>query len=153
MTRDIRSQVESDPPIVCRLTPDGDLICEPAPVDAAAARHATTTRDSAGDAAALLEDAIAKVFPGAEWGPERTRLAVGLIEALATSALPDDRVPRRAGQCIGAVRDLLRDEPPSILCFNYSQQPADVFGAWYLNRAQLARMQRVLRQFEDPVQP
>lgn len=153
MPRDSRSHVESDPPIVCRLTPEGDLICEPAPGDAAAARLASATGDATGDAAVLLGDAIAKAFPGVAWGPERTRLAVGLIEALASAALPDDRVPRRAGQCIGAVRDLLRDEPPSILCFNYSQQPADVFGAWYLNRAQLARMQRVLRQFETPVQP
>lgn len=143
MSRPAHHLAETDPPIVCRLTPDGDVVCEPAPVDSSIT----------GDAAATLEAAIAKVFPGAQWGPERTRLAIGLIETIATATLPNDRVPRRAGQCIGAVQDLLRESPPSVLLFNYSQQPGDVMGAWYLNQAKLMRMQQVLRQFEHTVAP
>jgi hypothetical protein len=143
MSRPAHRLADTDPPIVCRLTPDGDVICEPAPIDASVT----------GEPAALLEAAITKVFPGAEWGPERTRLAIGLIEAIANAKLPNDRVPRRAGQCIGAVQDLLLETPPSMLLFNYSQQPGDVMGAWYLNQAKLMRMQQVLRQFEHTVAP
>jgi hypothetical protein len=138
-----RSVADSDTPLVCRLNTAGEIVCEPVP----------DTSTISGEAAALLEAAITKVLPGAEWGPERTHLAIGLIEAIAKAPLANDQIPRRAGQCVGAVQDLLREEAPSLLCFNYSTQPGDVLGAWYLNTAQLVRMQRVLQQFEKTVAP
>jgi hypothetical protein len=139
------THIDSDPPIVCRVTADGEVICETPPPDSVAAMRAADSTEFAA--------VLAKSFPGVEWGPQRTELALRLLATLAESKLPDARIARRAGQSVGAVKDLLRPEPPSILLFNYSEQPADVMGAWFLNKAQLARMQRVIRQFEKTVEP
>jgi hypothetical protein len=148
MSADPRSAehaADSDPIIVCRVTPDGEVICEGPPTLAAA----TVEQAEAAD----LPAALAKAFPEATWGPNKTALALHLLEVIARAKLDDARIPRRDGQCAGAVADLLLPEPPSILLFNYSEQPGDVMGAWYQNRAQLMRMQHVLKQFDETVKP
>ncbi len=145
MTSPASTHTESDPPIVCRVTPDGEVICETPPPDSLASMQQADTTE--------LAAVLARSFPDIEWGPQRTELALRLLATLAESKLPDARIARRAGQSVGAVKDLLRPDPPSILLFNYSEQPADVMGAWFLNKAQLARMARVIRQFEKTVEP
>jgi hypothetical protein len=136
---------DEDPPLICRVTHDGEVICEgPISLDAAVQARAESVQ---------FEATLAKLFPEASWGPHKRELALRLLQALGESKLPDDRIVRRAGQSVRALMDLLLPTPPSILLFNYSEQPANVMGAWFLNKAELARMQRVIAQFARPVQP
>lgn len=136
---------EEDPPLICRVTADGDVICEgPVTLDVAVVERA---------AAVSFDATLAKLFPEASWGPHKRALALHLLQALGASKLPDDRIVRRAGQSVRALMDLLLPTPPSILLFNYSEQPANVMGAWFQNKAELARMQRVIAQFAHTVEP
>jgi hypothetical protein len=142
---DRTTRLYDDPPLICRVTAEGDVICDgPPTLDAA-------VRSRADDA--KFADTLARVFPEGGWGPNKLELALGLLATLSESKLPDDRIVRRAGQSVRALQDLLLPTPPSILLFNYSEQPANVMGAWYLNRTELARMQRVIAQFAKTVEP
>ncbi len=152
---------DGDPPIVCRVTPDGDVICETVPPDhqtaffmlsaTATSSHATTGGSAPAESDAF-DTALEGAFPGT-WGPKKRALARKLMQTLAANDLPDARIPRRTGQCAAAVADLLLPTPPSILLFNYSELPANVMGAYFLNRAEYAKMARVVRQFEHTVEP
>ena len=74
-----------------------------------------------------------------------------MIETLGESTLPDDpNIPRRAGEIVQSIKFLLDKEPPSILLYNYSTQPADIIGAFFLNKAELVRMQRLFDTFKSP---
>ena len=44
----------------------------------------------------------------------------------------------------------IRNPTPSILLFSYSTQPADVVGAFFQNKAELARMQKLFDTFKSP---
>ncbi len=139
------ARYDEDPPLICRVTPDGEVICEgPVTLDAAVVERA---------AAVSFDATLAKLLPEASWGPQKLELALRLLQALGESKLPDDRIARRAGQSVRALMDLLLPTPPSILLFNYSEQPANVMGAWFQNKAELARMQRVITQFAHTVEP
>jgi len=136
---------DDDPPLICRVTADGEVICEGPPVlDAAMRVRAKEVQ---------FEDTLARLVPDGTWGPQKFELALRLLVALGESKLPDDHIVRRAGQSVRALQDLLLPTPPSILLFNYSEQPANVMGAWFQNKAELARMQRVVAQFSKTVQP
>lgn len=136
---------DEDPPLICRVTPEGEVICEgPISLDAAVVARADAVQ---------FDATLAKLFPDASWGPHKRELALRLLQALGEAKLPDDRIVRRAGQSVRALMDLLLPTPPSILLFNYSEQPANVMGAWFLNKAELARMKRVIAQFAHTVEP
>jgi hypothetical protein len=146
MSPDLRNTIdETDPNWICRVTPDGEVICEnPPKYDAAVYQRAEATSFAA---------VLAKTVPDGDWGPNKVKLLLELAVVLGQVKLEDASIPRRAGQCAQAVIDLLRPEPPSILLFNYSQQPGDVMGAWFQNKAELMRMQRVLQHFQKTVRP
>jgi len=136
---------DEDPPLICRVTHDGEVICEgPISLDAAVQARADSLQ---------FDATLAKLFPEGSWGPHKRALALRLLQALGEAKLPDDRIVRRASQSVRAVMDLLLPTPPSILLFNYSEQPANVMGAWFQNKAELARMQRVIAQFAHTVEP
>lgn len=140
-----RARLVEDPPLACRVSPEGEVICEGAPsLDAAVTVRANDAK---------FDATLATIFPEASWGLQKLELALRLLATLAETKFPDDRVARRAGQSVRALEDLLRPTPPSILLFNYSDQPANVMGAWYLNRAELTRMQRVIAEFSHTVEP
>lgn len=132
-----------DPPVVCRVTPDGEVICDPVnpggetPTDPALQKQ--------------VEASLRQAFPKADWGPNKVALAIRVLEALGKSTLPDaPNIPRRAGEIVASVELLLDKQPPSILLFNYSAQPADVVGAYFLNKSELVRMQRLYDTFKSP---
>jgi hypothetical protein len=132
-----------DPPVVCRVTPDGEVICEPVNPGGSTSTDPAVQKQ--------VEVALRQAFPKSEWGPNKVELAVRIIEALGKSTLPDvPNIPRRAGEIVASVEMLLSKEPPSILLYNYSAQPADVVGAYFLNKAELVRMQRLYDTFKSP---
>lgn len=141
-----------DPGIVCRVMPDGNVVCEsvstscPSPIAAMMiSAEPGTSRNVRPDFAASL--------PQGNWGPNKIALAARLLEVLAENDLPDERIPRRSGEIVDSVKQLLAPLPPSILLYNYSTQPANVMGAYYLNKADLVEMQRMYALFAHPKQP
>lgn len=132
-----------DPPVVCRVTPDGEVICDPVNPGGEASVDPGVQKQ--------VEASLRQAFPKAEWGPNKLALAVRLLETLGKSSLPDEpNIPRRAGEIVASVELLLGKQPPSILLFNYSTQPADVVGAWLQNKAELVQMQRLYDNFKKP---
>jgi len=103
------------------------------------------------DSQKRIEATLRQAFPNADWGPNKLKLALALLETLAESTLPDTpHIPRRAGEIVESTKMLLAKTPPSILLYNYSSQPADVIGAYFLNKTELVRMQRLYDTFKDP---
>ncbi len=138
---------EDEGPVVCRVTADGEVICETVPGPSG------TQMRSLIDPAMLQQaaDFVKAASPDGTWGPNKIKLLVGIIEALGKSTLPDEpNIPRRAGEIIQSIKFLLDKQPPSILLYNYSTQPADVVGAYFLNKAELVRMQRLYETFKSP---
>ncbi len=134
-----------DPPVVCRVTPDGEVICDSGTAMTIVPQDQTMR--------ANLADAIQAAFPG-EWGPNKIQLALNLLSVLGQSTIPDSpNVPRRAAAVLDSARDLMSPQPPSIMLFNFSEQPANVLGAWFQNRAELVRMQKMYEIFKRPIQP
>lgn len=134
-----------DPPVVCRVTPDGEVICDSGTAMKMVPQDETMRQN--------LSDAIQAAFPG-EWGPNKIQLALNLIDVLGQSSIPDTpNVPRRAAAVLDSARDLMSPQPPSIMLFNFSEQPANVLGAWFQNRAELVRMQKMYEIFKRPMQP
>lgn len=135
--------MDDDPSVVCRVTPEGDVVCEPVNVGQ------PTMTDP--DSQKRIEATLRQAFPKSEWGPNKIKLALALLETLAESTLPDEpHIPRRAGEIVESTKMLLAKTPPSILLYNYSSQPADVIGAYFLNKTELVRMQRLYDTFRDP---
>lgn len=141
-----------DPGIVCRVMPDGNVICEkvdptcPSPIAAMMISAESGTSRNYGPA-------FADSLPQGNWGPNKIALAARLLEVLAENDLPDEKIPRRSGEIVDSVKQLLAPLPPSILLYNYSTQPANVMGAYYLNKADLVEMQRMYQLFSHPKEP
>lgn len=134
---------DDDPPVVCRVTPDGEVICDPVTGPEASMVDPATQKE--------VEAFARSVSADGEWGPNKLNLLIGIIQALGASQLPDEpNIPRRSGEIIQAMKFLLDKDPPSILLFNYSTQPADVVGAFFQNKAELVRMQRLFETFKSP---
>ena len=134
--------LEDDPPVVCRVTPEGEVICDPVINPEASLIDPAKQKQ--------VEEFL-KSVSGGEWGPNKIALLFGIIDALGKSTLPDEpNIPRRAGEIIQSMKFLLDKDPPSILLFNYSTQPADVVGAFFQNRAELVRMQKLFDTFKSP---
>jgi hypothetical protein len=128
--------IVSDDPVTCYVTPDGDVICDSATI------------------VAINPSAVSAIpTKVASWGPNKTQLLLNLIEVLDQSTLQDSAIARRASPIVQSARQLLSDEPPSILLFNFSKQPGDVMGNYFLNKAEIVRMHKVAEQFEKPTPP
>jgi hypothetical protein len=98
-----------------------------------------------------LEALLKTAYDGANWGPNKVQLALSILEVLNDSRLPDEpNIPRRSGEIVDTVKLLLAKTPPSIVLYNYSTQPADVVGAYFLNKAQLVNMQQLYKEFATP---
>ena len=138
--------------IVCRVMPDGEVICERV-FESTQPDDQVHVAMSVGELSPKVDAKFEELLPNGAWGPNKTKLAQRLLEVLAASDLPDDKIPRRAGESVDSVRQLLMPLPPSILLYNYSTLPANVMGAFYLNRGDLVRMQQVFKTFEHPKQP
>jgi hypothetical protein len=127
------------------VTPDGDVICDSASID-----------DKSGQTIAQSAiDAMAATVSNS-WGPNKKQLLLDLFDALDESEIPDSpNLPRRARQIVQSVKQLLTypAAPPSILLFNFSDQPGNVMGNYYLNKAELMRMHKLAEVFENVVQP
>jgi hypothetical protein len=135
--------LEDDPPVVCRVTPEGEVICDPVINPEASVVDPAKQQQ--------VEEFLKAVSSDGSWGPNKIKLLLGIIEALGQSTLPDEpNIPRRAGEIIQSMKFLLDKNPPSILLFSYSTQPADVVGAFFQNKAELARMQRLFDTFKSP---
>ena len=144
---------DDGPGIVCRVMPDGEIVCErveACPAPTAAMMRVATSSDGLSQ---KVDDQFINALPDGEWGPNKIALARRLLEIIGESNLPDDKVTRRSGECVDAVRQLLTPIPPSILLFNYSTQPANVMGAYYLNKADVVRMQEIFQIFQHPKEP
>lgn len=131
--------------MVCRVTPDGDVICE----------KGTEPEQPKLDKGVQvrLETALEEAFPTA-WGPNKIKLALAVLNVIAASKLPDSpNIPRRAAPVVDSVFQLLQAEPPSILLYNFSELPANVMGAYFHNKADLVRMQRMFQLFQFPAEP
>ena len=134
---------DSDPPIVCRVTPEGEVICDPVSPGTDLAIDPAVQKQA--------EAAFRAMYPKGDWGPNKIRLALRVLAVLSESTLPDEpNIPRRSGEIVDSVRLLLDKQPPSILLYNYSSQPADILGAYFLNKAELVRMQRLYETFKTP---
>ena len=141
------STEDDDPPVVCRVTADGEVICDPVTGPASSRMRALI------DPAMLQQaaDFVKAASPDGSWGPNKIKLLLGIIEALGKSTLPDEpNIPRRSGEIIQSMKFLLDKQPPSILLYNYSTQPADVVGAFFQNKADLVRMQKLYDTFKSP---
>jgi hypothetical protein len=123
----------SDDPVTCYVTPEGDVICD----------SASLVNISPATVSAIPE----KI---SSWGPNKTQLLLNFIEVLDTSTLPDANVARRGSPIVQSAKQLLATEPPSILLFNFSKQPGDVMGNYFLNKAEIVRMHQVAEQFQKP---
>jgi hypothetical protein len=144
---------DDEPGIVCRVTEEGEVVCERVQ-DAMTSESAVRVAKSKGGLSKKAVDSNLKAaLPKGEWGPNKTRLAQRLLEVLAASDLPDDRIPRRSGEIVDSAVQLLAEVPPSILLYNYSKLPANVMGAYFLNKADLVRMQEMFKTFEHPKTP
>ncbi|MGV3709710.1 MAG: hypothetical protein ACO1Q7_12815 [Gemmatimonas sp.] len=143
---------DDEPGIVCRVTPEGEVICEKVLESSTLDGHVHVAK-SAGGLSKKTDAKLKDALPKGKWGPNKIRLAARLLEELAKSDLPDDRIPRRSGEIVDSAKQLLAPEPPSILLYNYSTLPANVMGAYFLNKADLVRMQQMFKTFEHPKQP
>lgn len=136
--------IMQDPPMVCRVTPDGDVICEKGTEPEQPTLDAITRSN--------LTDALDAAFPGA-WGPNKIKLALAILKVLADTELPDSpNIPRRSAPIVDSVFQLLAPIPPAILLYNFSELPANVMGAYFLNKADLVRMQRMFQLFQFPAE-
>lgn len=133
---------DPDEPIVCYVNAAGEFVCEPSSETVEVITDAATRQQ--------LEKSIAGAFRDGEWGENKLKLALNFLSMLGKARIPDADIPRRAGDVVDAGKYLLSKDPPSILLFNYSSQPANVVGAYYLNKADLVQMQRLFDQFKDP---
>jgi len=141
------------------MTPDGNIVCERVLLTADCAPLAmfVAASDSPlgnGKSKASKEDASGEsfVFPES-WGPNKKELACRILEVLTNTSMPDESIPRRSGEIVDTVQRLLAPVPPSIMLYNYSTQPADVLGAYYLNKGELVKMQQLFKIFEHPKKP
>lgn len=138
--------VDDENPVVCRVTPQGDVICEPVAVLTAVVADPKARQS--------LSDSIEAAFPGCAWGPNKFLLAMNILDVLCKSKLPDTpNIPRRSGEIVNTVGMLMEAEPPSVLLYTYSTLPADVVGAFFLNKADLVKMQRLYDTFKSPRLP
>ncbi|MEO7360448.1 MAG: hypothetical protein ABI120_08960 [Gemmatimonadaceae bacterium] len=139
--------------IVCRVTPDGDVICDRV-VQSTTPREAMMhVADALPDTSSNFEERFVNSLPAGDWGPNKTELARRILGVLGNCDMPDARIPRRSGEIVDSVKQLLTPVPPSILLYNYSQLPANVMGAYFLNKADLVRMQEMFQIFQNPKQP
>ncbi|MEP6831794.1 MAG: hypothetical protein ABJB74_00310 [Gemmatimonas sp.] len=141
-----------EPGVVCRVLPDGEVICEKV-YGSALFESAVRVAKSSGGLSKKADAKLKEALPPGEWGPNKIKLAARLLEVLGASDLPDEIVPRRAGESVDSVRQMLMAVPPSILLYNYSTLPANVMGAFYLNKGDVVRMQQIFKTFENPKQP
>lgn len=139
--------------IVCRVLPNGDVVCDKVPDTMESGRSAMMAIAADGNPVAKSGPPSLDDLPAGNWGPNKTKLAAYLLEVLAQSDLPDDIIPRRGGEIVDSTKQLLAPIPPSILLYNYSTQPANVMGAYYLNKADLVQMQRMYEIFKNPKKP
>ena len=138
--------------IVCRVLPDGNVICEKVE-ETSTGPGAAMMISAHGVASPISSPPSLDSLPEGTWGPNKKELAARLLEVLAQSDLPDDKIPRRSGEIVDSTKQLLAPLPPSILLYNYSTQPANVMGAYYLNKADLVQMQRMYQIFQHPKEP
>ena len=138
--------------VVCRVTADGDVICDKV-TSSTTPDAAVRVADGSAETSSNYDERFVNSLPAGEWGPNKIALARRLLEVVGNSNLPDEKVPRRSGESVDSVRQLLMPVPPSILLYNYSHLPANVMGAYYLNRADLVRMQEMFQVFQHPKQP
>lgn len=137
--------------IVCRVLPDGEVVCDKVPDQATGPVAMVISADAA--EAAQADQSFVDALPEGNWGPNKIKLAVSILAVLGANDLPDERIPRRSGEIVDSVKQLLAPLPPSILLYNYSTQPANVMGAYYLNKADLVQMQRMYELFKNPKMP
>lgn len=142
--------------VVCWMTPDGNLFCEKVLESAQCAPLAmfvaVADPDGKVDSGKTTDSVRAFEFP-ADWGPNKKELACRILEVLNNSTMPDESIPRRSGEIVDTVQRLLAPVPPSIMLYNYSTQPADVVGAYYLNKGDLVKMQQLFKTFSNPKKP
>ncbi|MBC8088836.1 MAG: hypothetical protein H7Z40_16345 [Phycisphaerae bacterium] len=145
--------------VVCWMTPDGNVICdrvlqavECAPLAMFVASSDSESPDAKSRTSNQGSPNQSFVFPES-WGPNKQELACRILEVLNLSTMPDESIPRRSGEIVDTVKRLLAPVPPSIMLYNYSTQPADVLGAYYLNKGDLVKMQQMFKIFEHPKQP
>jgi len=144
---------DDEPGIVCRVTAEGEVVCEKVmecPPPTSAMMRVGTSSDGLSE---TIDDQFINALPEGEWGPNKIALARRLVQIVGASNLPDEKISRRAGESVDSVRQLLMPVPPSILLYNYSQLPANVMGAFFLNKADLVRMQEMFQIFQHPKQP
>ena len=134
---------EDDPPVVCRVTAEGEVVCDPVIGPEGPSMDAARQKQAAEFVKAIGADGT--------WGVNKLILLVAITDALAKSTLPDSpNIPRRSGEIVQSIKFLLDKQPPSILLYNYSTQPADVVGAFFLNKAELVSMQKLYDVFKSP---
>lgn len=134
---------DDGPPVVCHLTSEGEVVCTPASLS-----DDTPPRPAAHKGLRAL---LKAAYHLDNWGPNKLQLALAVLEVLDTSTLPDEpNIPRRAGEIVDTVKLLLQKDPPSMVLYNYSTLPADVVGAYFLNKAQLVNMQTLYKEFATP---
>lgn len=142
---------DDGPGIVCWMTAEGEVVCERV-FEGGSSSGSVRVAESSVGLSDKGDSKFKNVLPKGNWGPNKIQLARRLLEVLAASQLPDENIPRRSGESVDAVRQLLTPVPPSILLFNYSTLPANVMGAYFLNKADLVRMQEMFKTFEHPKQ-
>lgn len=136
-------ETDDGPAVICRVTADGEVVCEPVIGPTQTTLDAETQKQ--------VESTLRHAFPKGDWGPNKLKLALALLDTLSKTTLPDDpNIPRRSGEIVDSVKMLLDKQPPSIILYNYSSQPADVVGAYFLNKAELVSMQRLFETFKKP---
>jgi len=88
------------PPVVCRVTPEGEVICDPV-IGPDGLSKSRAAQKQAAD--------FAKAFAGdGNWGPNKIKLLMGMIEVLGQSPLRDEpNIPRRSGEIVQSVKLLL----------------------------------------------
>lgn len=143
---------DDEPGIVCRVTAEGEVICERIP-DGSQSAEPMRVVDTSESLSENFNKRFVNSLPAGEWGPNKIALARHILEVLGHNDLPDERIPRRSGEIVDSVKQLLTPIPPSILLYNYSQLPANVMGAYFLNKADLVRMQEMFQIFQHPKKP
>lgn len=143
---------DDEPGIVCRVTAEGEVICDKV-LSCTGQSAMIRVADSSDGLSESADTRFKALVPAGEWGPNKIKLALRILEVLGASDLPEENIPRRSGEIVDSCRQLLAPVPPSILLYNYSTLPANVMGAYFLNKADLVRMQQMFQTFEHPKQP
>lgn len=133
---------------VCYVDGKGQLVCPPKP-----STLRTYSAQQEEMASALMSGMVEGEGHTGGISREYLELALALLETVARNRrnVPPEKLHERRDEIVQSVELLLQEgAPPSLLAYRFSTEPADVLGAYFLNKANLVQMRNALEEFDRP---